>query len=504
MKNATPRLLLAAPLILAAALACSDDSTAPPTTPPPENPPPESPPPPEPAPVIDSVSVAPNTTNVLAVGVAVVAQQADSARVLFTTTGGPVETTPWMVLAAGRGTIPVLGLRSGVAYRGVVEASGAGGQVQSDSVDFAGGALPDLLQTVSFSTSGSAGAGLTLTELALGGTTLYVMAFDSAGAIRWYRGFPLESGQTTGDAQQQANGNFTAFLGATTGAQAVPGRYVEFGPAGDSLRTITAPAPLFTDNHELVITGTGATERMHLFGIDRRSADLSSIGGPSDAQVSGHAVLRLTPDGSTEFAWNAWDYLSLDEWIEPPPPDPDNPEQGDFDHPNALAIDLDGNYVVSWRNLGEVTKIDAATGEILWRLGGAKNQFTFVNDPLDGFSAQHFVRVLPNGHLLLYDNGTRHDPSETRVVEYALDPAAHTATLVWEFRHSPAIYTSYVGSVQRLQSGNTAIGFGFAGHADEVTPDGGVVWEADLTVNGQPVRAYRMLRIRSLYRYEAP
>lgn len=501
--SATPRLLLAAPLILAAALACSDDSLAPPATPPPESPPPESPPPPEPA-HIDSVSVSPNPTNVLAVGVAVVAQQADSARVLFTTSGGPAESTPWSALAAGRTTIPVLGLRSGVAYRGVVEASGAGGQVQSDSLDFAGGELPDLLRTLTIATSGSGTAGLTLTELALGGTTLFTIAFDSAGAIRWYRGFPLDGEQTTGDAQQQANGNFTAFIGATTGAQAVPGRYVEFGPAGDSLRTLTAPASLFTDNHELVITGSGAAERIHLFGIDRRSADLSAIGGPSEAQVTGHAVLRLTPDGSTEFAWNAWDHLSIEDWIEPPPPDPDNPEQGDFDHPNSLAFDRDGNYIVSWRNLGEVTKIDAATGEIVWRLGGANNQFTFVNDPLGGFSAQHYVRVLPDGHLLLYDNGTRHDPSETRVVEYALDEAAHTATLVWEFHHSPAIYTPYVGSVQRLASGNTTIGYGFAGHATEVTPDGGVVWEADLTVNGELVRVYRLLRIGSLYGYEAP
>lgn len=480
--NATPRLRLALPLVLAAALACSDDGLAPPATPPPESPPPS-----EPVPIIDSVSVAPNPTNVLAVGVGVVAEQADSARVLFTASGGPADSTPWVALAVGHGTIPVLGLRSGVDYRGVVEASGAGGQVQSDSIGFAGGELPDLLRTVTFSTTGSGTAGLTLTELALGGSTLFTVVFDSAGAIRWYRGFPLEGEQTTGDAQQQVNGNFTAFIGATTGAQALPGRYVEFGPAGDSLRTFTAPSPLFTDNHELVITGAGAAERIHLFGIDRRSADLSPVGGPSNAQVTGHAVLRLTPDGSAEFAWNAWDHLSIEDWIEPPPPNPSDPEQGDFDHPNSLAFDRDGNYIVSWRNLGEVTKIDAATGEILWRLGGANNQFTFVNDPLGGFSAQHYVRVLPDGHLLLYDNGTRHDPSETRAVEYALDAAAHTATLVWEFRHAPPIYTPYVGSVQRLASGNTAIGYGFAGHATEVAPDGSVVWETDLTVNGQMV-----------------
>jgi hypothetical protein len=284
----------------------------------------------------------------------------------------------------------------------------------------------------------------------------------------------------------------------------VPRHHVQLGPARDSLLTLAAPSPIYTDNHELLLTGAGADERIHLFGYDRRPSDLSALGAPATVQLSGHTILRLRPDGSSEFAWSGWDHLRIQDWIEPPAPDPASTEQPDFDHPNSLAIDQDGNYIVSWRNLGEVTKLDAQSGEILWRLGGANNQFTFVNDPLGGFSAQHYARILPDGHLLLYDNGTRHSPPETRVVEYALDPVARTATLVWEFRHAPPIYTAYVGSAQRLASGNTAIGYGFAGHAAEVGPDGSVVWEADLRVDGQPSIVYRLVRIGSLYQYQEP
>lgn len=502
MTRPTRWLLLAASLVVVAAGAgaCSgDDLAAPPSSPPP-------PPPPPPAePVrIDSVSVGANPTNALAVSVRVVAEQADSARVLFAAPGGPPDSTPSVALADGRAAVPVLGLRSGVGYRGVVEVSGSGGRERSDSVSFAGGELPEPLRHVSFVTTGAGTRGLTITALALGGSTLFALAFDSSGVIRWYRGFAFDGPQATGDFKQQANGHFTLFVGETTGSQPVPGHYVEFAPSGDSLRALAAPAPLFTDNHELVITGTGADERIHLFGYDRRLADLSAVDGPAAAQLTGHTVLRLAPDGSAEFSWSAWDHLRIQDWIEPPRPDPVNPEQPDFDHPNALAFDLDGNYIVSWRNLGEVTKIDARSGEVLWRLGGANNQFTFVDDPRGGFSAQHYARVLPDGHLLLYDNGTRHKPQETRVVEYALDVAARTATLVWAFRHVPPIYTAYVGSVQRLASGNTAIGYGFAGHVTEVAPDGSVVWEADLRVDGQPVIVYRMVRIESLYGYEEP
>ena len=69
---------------------------------------------------------------------------------------------------------------------------------------------------------------------------------------------------------------------------------------------------------------------------------------------------------------------------------------------------------------------------------------------------------------------------------------------------TPAIYTPYVGAVQRLASGNTAIGYGGVGHMTEVAPDGSVVWEVDLRVNGQPTFVYRLVRIRSLYEYAGP
>ncbi len=89
-------------------------------------------------------------------------------------------------------------------------------------------------------------------------------------------------------------------------------------------------------------------------------------------------------------------------------------------------------------------------------------------------------------------------------MEYALDTTAMTATLVWQFRHSPIIYTPYVGLVQRLGNGNTSIAYAQAGHVTEVTAAGTVLWEADVKVDGQPAFCYRLSRIVSLYRYQKP
>src|SRR5260370_23683122 len=156
-------------------------------------------------------------------------------------------------------------------------------------------------------------------------------------------------------------------------------------------------------------------------------------------------MVRQCVTGQVAFLWNAWDHFVLADWIEPTGVNPPL----DFDRPNSLDFDLDGNYVASFRHMGEITKIDRRTGAIMWRLGGRNNQFTIVNDPLGGFSGQHSVRVLNNGNLLLYDNGLRHIPPESRAVEYHLDTGTRTATTGWQHGRVPAALSPVLGAAHR-------------------------------------------------------
>ena len=90
-------------------------------------------------------------------------------------------------------------------------------------------------------------------------------------------------------------------------------------------------------------------------------------------------------------------------------------------------------------------------------------------------------------------------------MEYRLDVAARTATMVRQFCHRPARFTPFVGSVQRLVNGDTFIAFGADGIATEVDPGGNVVYEGRLVVDGvTAVNTYRMLMIPSLSRYAPP
>ena len=442
--------------------------------------------------------VVPNQQSSLSTVVIFDSRGADSARVLYWAEGESPRATPF---STGRGVtrIVTLGLRPSTAYSHVVERVSGGSVTLSDTVQASTGQLPPFLQPMHMKMTGTPSSGLVLTAVADTGRTSFAVAFDSTGHVAWYREFPGEL--PAGETKQVRNGDFTVFLGRTPGWMPFPGYYAEIRPSGDVVRTFTAPPPLYTDNHELILTFRGTElEAAHFFAFSTRTVDLSRFNLPHDVLVAGHQLLRVTEDGGVRTILDGWNHFSWEDRIEPPPD-----TLLDFDHPNALDFDHDGNYIVSYRNMGEITKIDARSGEIIWRFGGRNNQFTIRGDPLGGFSAQHSVHVLDNGDILLYDNGTRHSPPETRAVEYRLDPVAKTADMVWQFRHQPVFWVPYTGSVQRLANGNTVIGYSNRGIVTEVRRDGSVAWEGTIMQDSlHSGNFYRAIKITSLYSYQRP
>jgi hypothetical protein len=484
------RALAAAPVIAIIAAACGSDSTA------------VTSPGPKPVPVpVTNVALASNPNNALSTIVTFQATGADSARVVFAADDGSTGATPFTT-GVDSGRIVVLGLAPSMSYRMVVEARTGDTSAVSDSTAFTTDTLPGFLGGTQLVSSAPSDGGYLLAGLR-DGNAEYVVAFDSTGRIAWYRAF--NEGTGIGEIKQQENGNVTVFLGNNTGGFPLPGRYVEIAPSGDTVRSFTTTGATYVDNHEFWIrTKDGAYDGAVMLTLTERHVDLSGQGGPADTVVSGHQVVRIDADGSQHVVFDAWDHFSPADNVEP------IPGQEDFDHPNALAITADGNYLVSWRNLDAITKIDATTGAILWTLASpwaaVPSDFTIVGDPLGGFSAQHSVRVTPEGNVLLFDNGTHHAPPMSRGIEYHIDENARTATRVREFRHTPSYYDQFTGSVQRLASGNTLIGWTWNTSpiaATEVSPSGSVVWEGTLQAPS-PQLPYRFTKIASLYRYERP
>jgi hypothetical protein len=234
------------------------------------------------------------------------------------------------------------------------------------------------------------------------------------------------------------------------------------------------------DNHDFTLLPNG---HALIFAYDLQPVDMSLLvpGGNPAAMICGSIIQELDVQKNVIFQWRSWDYIPVLDTYQ-------NTLGAAFDyiHVNGILQDTDGNIVACTRLTSEVIKIDRQTGDIIWRLGGKHNQFTFINDHAENaphyFSFPHSPTLLPNGNLLLFDNGFKKNPQYSRVVEYALDQAAKTATMVWEYRRTPDAVAATQGSAQRLPNGNTFIGWGSASIAQqlaatEVTPDGRIVFE---------------------------
>src|SRR6266850_147975 len=304
----------------------------------------------------------------------------------------------------------------------------------------------------------------------------YLMILENDGSPYFYRQLTW----TAHDFKMQPSGKLTYFDGDARAFYELNAHYAVV----DSFRCGNGYT---TDSHDLVLLPNG---HALLMAYDTQIIDMSLIapGGRFGARVIGLIIQELDQQKNVVFQWRSWDHFEItDIW------DPTLLARSvvDYAHGNSIAADPQGNLIISSRHMSEVTKISRSTGEILWRMGGRKNQFTFVNDPIP-VSYQHDAKLLPNGHLTLFDNGNYHVPQFSRAVEYAIDETERTATLVWQYRLQPDVFGRLVGSVQRLPNGNTLICWGATSpSATEVAPDGSIVWDLRFDENVTTYRAFR-------------
>jgi hypothetical protein len=162
-------------------------------------------------------------------------------------------------------------------------------------------------------------------------------------------------------------------------------------------------------------------------------------------------------------------------------------------HGNAITMDHTGNLLLSLRSLDQVMNIDVETGDVLWRLGGTRNEFTFVNDSKGTFEGQHGIRVVAPGIIQLLDNG---DVAPSRMVRYHINPVAHTALTLHEFIDAPTTFTAVGGGTDAYPNGHGGVTFGVAGRVVEVDEVGNRAWEL---TGIDSAYVFRIQRISSLY-----
>ena len=248
------------------------------------------------------------------------------------------------------------------------------------------------------------------------------------------------------------------------------------------------PTDYALDVHELQVLEDGS---YYILGREYLTIDMSQYvaGGDTAALLIANTIHYMDANDNEIWQWRSYthyDLLDVDDHIDL------TQSQIDWTHCNAIELDNDGNILLSTRNFDEITKIDRQTGNIIWRLGGKKNQFRFINDTL-GFSRQHDVRKRSNGNLMLFDNGHYRYPQFSSYVEYKLDEDSLTATLVRRYSRNNTLYTESRGSIQELSNGHTLISWGENQNPSvtEFNADNSIEFEIMFSSYTHQYRAYR-------------
>jgi hypothetical protein len=246
----------------------------------------------------------------------------------------------------------------------------------------------------------------------------YLIITDSFGVpVWWYR----SSGQPS-NALLLSDGNI-AWTNAS-GAE-------EHKFDGSLVRTFTADSSNggAFDIHELQQLPNG--DFILIGYVYRGSVDLTSIGGESSVVIIDNAIEEIAPSGALVWRWSTMDHIPPTE-IDPIwwPQYVKLMSLADTYHMNSVEPTGDG-FVVSFRHLNAVYKIDKASGAIVWKLGGTQRaeSLAFSGDTYGNFGGQHDARMLPDGTLTVHDNGTSRSRAP-RAARFRIDTTAKTAQLV--------------------------------------------------------------------------
>jgi hypothetical protein len=427
------------------------------------------------SPSVSSETVVMDSGNVLSAYVSVHVAHADSVAIAYVLADSSHENvTPPVRVVDDSVLVPVFGLRPSSRYDVHAIAFGSGPSASGSELEVQTGKLP--LDLPSYAASGpDPSAGYVV--FAAG---FYGVVIDNTGRVVWYHRFPQGPGLNF---MAQPNGHYVA---RPTPPNSGPNdAWIEIDPTGKLMRTRGCAPGLISRPHDLIIDSAGG----HWLLCDEvRVVDLSGSGGVSEAHVTGTVAQHIDKDGKLLFSWSVFDHFDV----------ADGDASGrvganvNWTHGNALDLDADGNLLVSFRNLSEITKINVGTGAVMWRLGGWRNQFVFVNTQAPAFIGQHGLRSVPGGLIILDNLGT---PGDSRGEFYSIDEKSMTATLSRQYESAPGVVTQIGGSVQRIARGRTLVSVGTAGRVEEYDENGSVVWR----MSGNPGYIFRAQRISSLY-----
>jgi hypothetical protein len=473
------------------------------------------------------------------------------------------------VSSTGSTTITIGRLRANRTYTYTVDSFDRdGGPAGTASGSFMTGSLPPPLLTNTYKLTGRTTVPLVIVPLNQTGFRGYVgldlHSSDAPQIVWYYSNVPSNASgvlqvDTVQSIVRERNGHFLFADAGTGGPTAADVFYRAITPDGTLLAesppdcAVTPPAASPSsagwiwgqgnDFHEQLVPGADGVRGtvLHLGKIVKDPFFDAGQAPQGKRLQAGLGIRRWNPAaGTDEIVWDPFNFLDpLTERTDAASSDPGTNSNSigpfpcagaslqieEWMHSNSLQVAPTGVILMSARHLDTVIAISPQFDRVAWRIGRFKSDFTFPN-PSDRFYHEHYVRMLDNGNLLLFDNGNGRPAVEggqyTRALELALDWSSMTATKVWEYRHQVGTsggapvykYADRVGVAQRLSNGNTIVWFG----ADidpttlqlkspqtqtlveaDANPEAAAVAVLDMQIPPGNVIVYRVLPVETLF-----
>ncbi len=289
----------------------------------------------------------------------------------------------------------------------------------------------------------------------------YAMILDEDGVPVWFA--RTENGDEAVDVDNVIPGtvSFTPFLEDTFAAASAGQFELHDLAAGTTTHVDSVGAPL--DLHELRLLPNDdylIFAAPILTGVDLTG--LSTFGASED--MIGCVIQEVDPTGALVWQWDATEHFDpVEDCTYPVVKKVSGVDTVDAFHCNSIDVAPDGDLLVSARGMDSIFLVSKATGEVLWKMGGATYSrdgapyLAVQGDPETSFYRQHDVRFLPDGTISMFDDQTLM-PGPARAVIYSYDVASGTATMVWQYQGTQT--SAGMGSFRVLADGSRVIGWG--------------------------------------------
>jgi len=313
------------------------------------------------------------------------------------------------------------------------------------------------------------------------------LIYAPTGRLVWFE--KLSAGQTAENLSEQTYAGrrvLTWWKGRVLSLGFGQGEDVVMNSSYQTVARIPGANGLRADLHDFQIV---PRDIAYITAYNPVRCDLRPVNGVSAGAILDTAIQMIDiKTGLVRWEWHSLDHVGASE-SEVETPSESAP--WDYFHLNSIDPQPDGRILLSARSTWAGYELEAGSGRVLWRLGG--NSSSFEMGPGAKMAWQHDGRILGNGEVSFFDNGSNPPiHRQSRALRIRLDLKARRARLVSAYTHrDPPLLAASQGNAQTLADGNTVVGYGGVPAISEFARNGSLVFDAHEPYDMSFYRAFR-------------